>query len=66
MLHKTKENLTVVFYFHRLIQNSQERKTDGDEMTWESDESPIETTNHEDSHKGKKFISNFFHQKKRG
>ncbi|XP_045676051.1 tyrosine-protein phosphatase non-receptor type 13 isoform X12 [Phyllostomus hastatus] len=42
----------------RLIQNSQERRTDGDEMTWESDESPIETTNHEDSHKGHPFLTN--------
>ncbi|KAM5338625.1 tyrosine-protein phosphatase non-receptor type 13 isoform 10-T10 [Glossophaga mutica] len=42
----------------RLIQKSQERRTDGDEMTWDSDESPIETTNHEDSHKGHPFLTN--------
>ncbi|XP_036886550.1 tyrosine-protein phosphatase non-receptor type 13 isoform X7 [Sturnira hondurensis] len=41
----------------RLTQNSQERRTDGDEMTWESDESPIVTTNHEDSHKGHPFLT---------
>ena len=55
-----------MFHFHRLIQNSQERRTDGNEMTWGSDESPGETTNHGDSNKGKKFISNFFHQKNSG
>lgn len=47
-------------YFHRLIQNSQERRTDDDEITWGSDELPIETINHEDSNKGKNFISKFF------
>ncbi|XP_075854771.1 tyrosine-protein phosphatase non-receptor type 13 isoform X8 [Microcebus murinus] len=34
-----------------LIQKTQERKTDDDEITWGSDELPIEKTNHED--KGK-------------
>ncbi|XP_053522399.1 tyrosine-protein phosphatase non-receptor type 13 isoform X15 [Artibeus jamaicensis] len=47
----------------RLIPDSQERRTDGDEMTQESEESPIQTTNHEDAHKGKEFSSSFFHQK---
>ncbi|KAK2492523.1 hypothetical protein MC885_012471 [Smutsia gigantea] len=41
-----------------LIQKSQERKTDEDEITWGSDELPTETTNHEDSAKGKNFVSN--------
>ncbi|KAM5282587.1 tyrosine-protein phosphatase non-receptor type 13 isoform 10-T10 [Hipposideros larvatus] len=39
-----------------LIQKSQERKTD-DEITWRSDELPIETTNHEDSNKGHAFLT---------
>ncbi|XP_045039634.2 tyrosine-protein phosphatase non-receptor type 13 isoform X10 [Desmodus rotundus] len=42
----------------RLIQNSQERRTDGDEMTWGSDESPVEPTNHGDSNKGHPFLTN--------
>ncbi|XP_077738917.1 tyrosine-protein phosphatase non-receptor type 13 isoform X8 [Canis aureus] len=47
-----------------LIQKSQERKPeDDDEITWGSDELPIETTNHEDSNEGKNFMSNFFCEK---
>ncbi|KAG8504316.1 LOW QUALITY PROTEIN: Tyrosine-protein phosphatase non-receptor type 13, partial [Galemys pyrenaicus] len=34
------------------IQKSQERKTDDDEVTWECDELPVETINHENSDKG--------------
>ncbi|XP_032256618.1 tyrosine-protein phosphatase non-receptor type 13 isoform X6 [Phoca vitulina] len=42
-----------------LIQNSQERKPDDDdEITWGSDELPIETTNHEDSDKDHPFLTN--------
>ncbi|XP_036988292.2 tyrosine-protein phosphatase non-receptor type 13 isoform X17 [Artibeus jamaicensis] len=41
----------------RLIPDSQERRTDGDEMTQESEESPIQTTNHEDAHKGHPFLT---------
>lgn len=48
-----------MFLFHSLIQKSQERKTDDDEITWRSDELPTETTNHEDSNKGKNFIIKF-------
>ena len=55
---RTEEN-TNVFCCHSLIQKSEEKKTEDDEITWESDELPIETTDHEDSNKGKKFISNF-------
>ncbi|XP_058403440.1 tyrosine-protein phosphatase non-receptor type 13 isoform X9 [Diceros bicornis minor] len=40
-----------------LIQKSQEKKTD-DEITWGSDELPIETTNHEDSEKDHPFLTN--------
>ncbi|XP_059522065.1 tyrosine-protein phosphatase non-receptor type 13 isoform X7 [Myotis daubentonii] len=42
----------------RLIQNSQERRTDDDEITWGSDELPIETINHEDSNKDHPFLTN--------
>ncbi|XP_054447744.1 tyrosine-protein phosphatase non-receptor type 13 [Pteronotus mesoamericanus] len=42
----------------RLIQNSQERKIDDDEITWGSDELPIETTNRKDSNKGHPFLTN--------
>ena len=56
-----QENITNVFCYHSLIQKSQERKPeDDDEITWGSDELPIETTNHEDSSEGKNFMSNFF------
>nr|XP_021558061.1 tyrosine-protein phosphatase non-receptor type 13 isoform X5 [Neomonachus schauinslandi] len=42
-----------------LIQKSQERKPDDDdEITWGSDELPIETTNHEDSDKDHPFLTN--------
>ncbi|XP_057165871.1 tyrosine-protein phosphatase non-receptor type 13 isoform X19 [Ursus arctos] len=42
-----------------LIQKSQERKPDDDdEITWGSDELPIETTNHEDSVKDHPFLTN--------
>ncbi|XP_047573848.1 tyrosine-protein phosphatase non-receptor type 13 isoform X7 [Lutra lutra] len=42
-----------------LIQKSQERKPDDeDEITWGSDELPIETTNHEDSYKDHPFLTN--------
>ncbi|XP_045853211.1 tyrosine-protein phosphatase non-receptor type 13 isoform X3 [Meles meles] len=42
-----------------LIQKSQERKRDDDdEITWGSEELPIETTNHEDSDKGHPFLTN--------
>ncbi|XP_055153051.2 tyrosine-protein phosphatase non-receptor type 13 isoform X13 [Symphalangus syndactylus] len=41
-----------------LIQKSQEKKTDGDEITWGSDELPIERTNHEDSDKDHSFLTN--------
>ncbi|XP_019661805.2 tyrosine-protein phosphatase non-receptor type 13 isoform X10 [Ailuropoda melanoleuca] len=42
-----------------LIQKSQERKPDDDdEITWGSDELPIETTNHEDSNKDHPFLTN--------
>ncbi|XP_036115554.1 tyrosine-protein phosphatase non-receptor type 13 isoform X5 [Molossus molossus] len=41
----------------RFIQKSQER-TDDDEITWGSDELPIETTNHEDSSKDYPFLTN--------
>ena len=58
---KTEENITNVFCCHSLIQKPQERKTDGDnEVAWASDELPMETTNLEDSNKGKNFISHFF------
>nr|XP_036877041.1 tyrosine-protein phosphatase non-receptor type 13 isoform X7 [Manis javanica] len=40
-----------------LIQKSQERKTDEDEITWGSDELPTETTNHEDSAKDHRFLT---------
>lgn len=60
---KTEETITNVFCCHSLIQKSQERKTDEDEITWGSDELPTETTNHEDSAKGKNFVNSFFHQK---
>ncbi|XP_032962291.1 tyrosine-protein phosphatase non-receptor type 13 isoform X8 [Rhinolophus ferrumequinum] len=40
-----------------LIQKSQERKTDDDEITWRSDELPTETTNHEDSNKDHPFLT---------
>nr|XP_019586835.1 PREDICTED: tyrosine-protein phosphatase non-receptor type 13 isoform X8 [Rhinolophus sinicus] len=40
-----------------LIQKSQERKIDDDEITWRSDELPIETTNHEDSNKDHPFLT---------
>ncbi|XP_037385445.2 LOW QUALITY PROTEIN: tyrosine-protein phosphatase non-receptor type 13 [Talpa occidentalis] len=39
------------------IQKSQERKTDDDEITWESDELPIETINHENSDKDHPFLT---------
>ncbi|XP_036194673.1 tyrosine-protein phosphatase non-receptor type 13 isoform X5 [Myotis myotis] len=42
----------------RLIQNSQERRTDDDEITWGSDELPIEAINHEDSNKDHPFLTN--------
>ncbi|XP_036307944.2 tyrosine-protein phosphatase non-receptor type 13 isoform X21 [Pipistrellus kuhlii] len=42
----------------RLIQNSQERRTDDDDITWGSDELPIETINHEDSNKDHPFLTN--------
>ncbi|XP_015421658.1 PREDICTED: tyrosine-protein phosphatase non-receptor type 13 isoform X9 [Myotis davidii] len=42
----------------KLIQNSQERRTDDDEITWGSDELPIETINHEDSNKDHPFLTN--------
>ncbi|XP_070249376.1 tyrosine-protein phosphatase non-receptor type 13 isoform X11 [Myotis yumanensis] len=42
----------------RLIQNSQEKRTDDDEITWGSDELPIETINHEDSNKDHPFLTN--------
>lgn len=61
--HRTEENINV-FCCHSLIHKSAEKKTDDDdEITWGSDELPIEVTNHEDSNKGKKFISNFLNQK---
>ncbi|XP_011807183.1 PREDICTED: tyrosine-protein phosphatase non-receptor type 13 isoform X5 [Colobus angolensis palliatus] len=41
-----------------LIQKSQEKKTDDDEITWESDELPTERTNHEDSDKDHSFLTN--------
>ncbi|XP_032095588.1 tyrosine-protein phosphatase non-receptor type 13 isoform X9 [Sapajus apella] len=41
-----------------LIQKSQEQKTDDDEVTWGSDELPIERTNHEDSDKDHSFLTN--------
>ncbi|XP_007465782.1 PREDICTED: tyrosine-protein phosphatase non-receptor type 13 isoform X5 [Lipotes vexillifer] len=42
-----------------LIHKSAEKKTDDDdEMTWGSDELPIEVTNHEDSNKGHPFLTN--------
>ncbi|XP_036751753.2 tyrosine-protein phosphatase non-receptor type 13 isoform X10 [Manis pentadactyla] len=40
-----------------LIQKSQERKTDEDEITWGSDELPTETTSHEDSAKDHYFLT---------
>nr|XP_055169015.1 tyrosine-protein phosphatase non-receptor type 13 isoform X8 [Nyctereutes procyonoides] len=41
-----------------LIQKSQERKPeDDDEITWGSDELPIETTNHEDSNEDHPFLT---------
>ena len=42
-----------------LIEKSEEKKTDDDEITWGSDELPIEAADHSDSNKGKKCISNF-------
>ncbi|XP_026951684.1 tyrosine-protein phosphatase non-receptor type 13 isoform X10 [Sagmatias obliquidens] len=42
-----------------LIHKSAEKKTDDDdEITWGSDELPIEVTNHEDSNKGHPFLTN--------
>ncbi|PNJ52651.1 PTPN13 isoform 6 [Pongo abelii] len=41
-----------------LIQKSQEKKTDDDEITWGSDELPIERTNHEDSDKDHSLLTN--------
>ncbi|KAG3276284.1 protein tyrosine phosphatase, non-receptor type 13, transcript variant X8 [Ictidomys tridecemlineatus] len=41
-----------------LTQKSQERKTDEDEITWGSDELPIDTTNHEDPDKDHLFLTN--------
>ncbi|XP_061276701.1 tyrosine-protein phosphatase non-receptor type 13 isoform X8 [Bos javanicus] len=41
-----------------LIQKSEEKKTEDDEITWGSDESPIETTDHEDSNKEHPFLTN--------
>ncbi|XP_063561480.1 tyrosine-protein phosphatase non-receptor type 13 isoform X9 [Gorilla gorilla gorilla] len=41
-----------------LIQKSQEKKTDDDEITWGNDELPIERTNHEDSDKDHSFLTN--------
>ncbi|XP_023053876.2 tyrosine-protein phosphatase non-receptor type 13 isoform X4 [Piliocolobus tephrosceles] len=41
-----------------LIQKSQEKKTDDDEITWGSDELPTERTNHEDSDKDHSFLTN--------
>ncbi|XP_022417342.1 tyrosine-protein phosphatase non-receptor type 13 isoform X11 [Delphinapterus leucas] len=42
-----------------LIHKSAEKKTDdNDEITWGSDELPIEVTNHEDSNKGHPFLTN--------
>ncbi|XP_076999029.1 tyrosine-protein phosphatase non-receptor type 13 isoform X2 [Tamandua tetradactyla] len=40
-----------------LIQKSQERKPEEDEITWGSIELPIETANHEDSHKACPFLT---------
>ncbi|XP_069341637.1 tyrosine-protein phosphatase non-receptor type 13 isoform X7 [Eulemur rufifrons] len=40
-----------------LIQKTQERKTEKDEITWGSDELPIERTNHEDSDKDHPFLT---------
>ena len=55
---RTEENINV-FCYHSLIQKSEEKKNEDDEITWGSDELPTETADHEDSNKGKKFISNF-------
>ncbi|XP_065770179.1 tyrosine-protein phosphatase non-receptor type 13 isoform X8 [Muntiacus reevesi] len=41
-----------------LIQKSEEKKTEDDEITWGSDELPIETTEHEDSNKERPFLTN--------
>ncbi|XP_036083636.1 tyrosine-protein phosphatase non-receptor type 13 isoform X12 [Rousettus aegyptiacus] len=41
-----------------LTQTSQERKTDDCEITWGSDELPVETTNHEDSIKDHPLLTN--------
>uniref|UniRef100_A0A8D2DD85 Tyrosine-protein phosphatase non-receptor type 13 n=1 Tax=Sciurus vulgaris TaxID=55149 RepID=A0A8D2DD85_SCIVU len=41
-----------------LTQKSQEAKSEEDEITWGSDELPIETTNHEDSDKDHLFLTN--------
>ncbi|XP_061001582.1 tyrosine-protein phosphatase non-receptor type 13 isoform X7 [Dama dama] len=41
-----------------LIQKSEEKKTEDDEITWGSDELPIETTEHEDSNKEHPFLTN--------
>ncbi|XP_040093214.1 tyrosine-protein phosphatase non-receptor type 13 isoform X5 [Oryx dammah] len=41
-----------------LIQKSEEKKTEDDEITWGSDELPIETTDHEDSSKEHPFLTN--------
>ena len=48
---RTEENIINVFCCHSLIQKSEEKKTEDDEITWGSDELPIETTDHEDSNK---------------
>uniref|UniRef100_A0A8C9ABA1 Tyrosine-protein phosphatase non-receptor type 13 n=1 Tax=Prolemur simus TaxID=1328070 RepID=A0A8C9ABA1_PROSS len=41
-----------------LIQKTQERKNEEDEITWGSDELPIKRTNHEDSDKDHPFLTN--------
>ncbi|XP_027625669.1 tyrosine-protein phosphatase non-receptor type 13 isoform X3 [Tupaia chinensis] len=41
-----------------LIPKSQERKTDGDEVTWGSGELPIQTIDHEDPDKDHPFLTN--------
>ncbi|XP_068831122.1 tyrosine-protein phosphatase non-receptor type 13 isoform X5 [Capricornis sumatraensis] len=41
-----------------LIQKSEEKKNEDDEITWGSDELPIETTDHEDSNKEHPFLTN--------
>uniref|UniRef100_A0A8C0QY78 Tyrosine-protein phosphatase non-receptor type 13 n=1 Tax=Canis lupus dingo TaxID=286419 RepID=A0A8C0QY78_CANLU len=58
ILGTKQENITNVFCYHSLIQKSQERKPeDDDEITWGSDELPIETTNHEDSSEDHPFLT---------